>query len=147
MKKAIKHKNRLYYKKVRLKTAYNELTYTTYRNKLKNILFKAEKDYYAKLLETNKSNMKKTWSILKEVINKKKCSKSETKFKLDNETFTTNKQLISEKFNDFFTNIGPNLASKIPNQSVAPEDFLGDQILNSILLESVTIKELDEIIL
>ena len=33
--------------------------YTTYRNKLKHILLKAEKDHNASLLESYKSNMKK----------------------------------------------------------------------------------------
>ena len=76
--------------------------YTTYRNKLKNVLIKAERDYFTKLLDANKSNMKKTWSILKQVINKKKRSKIETQFKLDDETVTSDQRIISEKFNDFF---------------------------------------------
>ena len=103
--------------------------YSTYRNKLKSIIFKAERDYYAKILEANKSSMKKTWSILKQVINKKKFSKPETQFKLDDNSVTSNHALISEKFNDFFVNIGPNLANKIPDQNKKPEDFLGNQIM------------------
>ena len=72
------------------------------RNKLKGILIKAERDYYAKLLEANKSSMKKTWSVLREVINKKKHCKPEARFKLDDDSVTTDQFLISEKFNDFF---------------------------------------------
>ena len=56
---SIKQKNKLYYKSIKCKTAYNEIMYTTYRNKLKHILLKAEKDHYASLLESYKSNMKK----------------------------------------------------------------------------------------
>ena len=39
--------------------------YTQYKNTLTSILIKHEKEYYKKLLEINKNNMKKTWSIIK----------------------------------------------------------------------------------
>ena len=114
---SIKQKNKLYYKSIKCKTAYNEIMYTTYRNKLKHILLKAEKDHYASLLESYKSNMKKTWGILKEIINKNKVRKIQEQFKLSDGSVTSNKLIISEKFNEFFINIGPTLAKKIPHQS------------------------------
>ena len=70
-----KTKKKLYYKSIKYKTAYNEILYTRYRNKLKHILQKAEKDHYACLLESYKSNMRKTWGVLKEIINKNKIRK------------------------------------------------------------------------
>ena len=146
LKACIKKKNGLYYTSIKSRTAYNELMYTTYRNKLKKILIKAEKEYYSKLLEANRGNMKKTWSVLKEVINKKKYSKTQTQFKLSDGSLLSNQSLISEKFNDFFINIGPNLAEKIPSQTITPEDYLGNRLINSILLSPVTEKEFDEII-
>ena len=72
LQNAIKHKNKLYIKSIKTKCAHNETKYKTYRNKLKQILYKAEKEYYSNLISANKSNMKKTWSILKDIINKKK---------------------------------------------------------------------------
>ena len=42
LKRSIKQKNRLYYKSIKLRTAYNELMYTTYRNKLKRVLLKSD---------------------------------------------------------------------------------------------------------
>ena len=52
------NKTKLYHKSLKYKTAYNEIMYKTYRNKLNHVLVKAEKDHYAKLLEANKRNMK-----------------------------------------------------------------------------------------
>ena len=49
---------------VKVKSAYNETKYKTFRNKLKHVLLTAEKKHYAETLEANKSNMKKTWAIL-----------------------------------------------------------------------------------
>ena len=142
---SIKQKNKLYYKSIKCKTAYNEIMYTTYRNKLKHILLKAEKDHYASLLESYKSNMKKTWGILKEIINKNKVRKIQEQFKLSDGSVTSNKLIISEKFNEFFINIGPTLAKKIPHQSRNHSFYLGDKIVNTIFLSSITVEEIDEI--
>ena len=81
---------------------------------MKKILCKAEKEYYSQLIEANKSNMKKTWSILKEIINKSKSSKLQSQFRLSDNTLTSDQSVISEKFNDFFSNIQTNLAEKNP---------------------------------
>ena len=111
---SIKQKKKLYYKSIKCKTAYNEIMYTTYRNKLKHILLKAEKDHYASLLESynNISNMKKTWGILKEIISKNKVRKIQEQFKLGDGSVISNKLIKSEKFNEFFINIGPTFAKK-----------------------------------
>ena len=145
LKLSIKHKNKLYHKNLKCKTAYNEVMYKTYRNKLTHVLAKAEKDHNANLLEANKSNMKKTWGILKDIINKNKTHKVQSQFKLNDGSITSNKLIISEQFNDFFINIGPTLADKIPKQSKIPESYLGSRIKNSILLAPVTLTEIDDI--
>ena len=59
--------------------ACNESKYKTYRNKLNHILKKAEKQHYTDLLEANKNNFKKTWQIMKDVVNKNKVKKSSLK--------------------------------------------------------------------
>ena len=60
----------------------NQIRYKIYRNKLKHILIKEEKRYYANLLKSNKNDMKKTWPVLKEIVNKGKQSQIQTKFKV-----------------------------------------------------------------
>ena len=59
LRNAIKQKNKLYIKSIKIRTAQNETRYKTYRNHIKRILYKAEKDYYCNLISANKSNMKK----------------------------------------------------------------------------------------
>ena len=53
---------------------------------------------------------------------------------------------VSNKFNEFFINIGPNLAKLIPNQQLSPLHFMGDPIKNSIFLCPVTSSEISEIL-
>ena len=77
--------------------------------------------------------MKRTWNILKGIINKKKQSKIQTRFKIDMNHIITDKSQISENFNDFFVNIGPNLASKIPVQNTSPEAYLEDSKFYSVV--------------
>ena len=96
-----------------MKTASNEIKYKRYRNKLTHVLKCAERKYYADILE-------KIDRILKSIINKNKSSRIQEKFKLNDGSTTTEKSVISEKFNDFFINIGPSLARKIPEKIYHP---------------------------
>ena len=94
-------------------TSFNKHMYTQYKNTLTSILRKHEKEYYKKLLEINKNNMKKTWSIIKNVINNCKQSKANESFSYNN-SIITDKKIISDKFNDYFINVGKTLAAQIP---------------------------------
>ena len=66
---------------------------------------------------TNRNNIRKTWSIIKTIINKNKGDQiKQTEFMLSDGSVTDDKEAVAEKFNDFFVNVGPNLAKKIPEQ-------------------------------
>ena len=80
-------------------------------------------------------------------MNRNKKSQVHSKFKLKDDTFTTLKSIISYKFNDLFVNIGPNLAKKIPPQSVSHLKFMDHPAINSIFLPDVTTDEMESIVL
>ena len=102
----------------------------------------AEKDHFAKSLEDNKSNLKNSWKILKEVINTKKNSNSASKFLIDG-NYVTDKNVIANGFNSFFVNIGPNLAKKIPESTDACTKFIkSDRITDTLLWNSTNETEL-----
>ena len=73
---------------------------------------------------------------MKNIVNKGKSKQIQSKFKLSDGTVTTNKDVISSKFNDFFVNIGPTLAKKIPIQTLSPLDFMGNPVINSIFFDT-----------
>ena len=105
------------------------------------------KKYYSDLLTENKHNIKKTWQIMKNVINKNRVKQIQAKFKLsDDGSITSDKYLISEKFNDFFVNIGPNLAKKIPSQNLSPLKYMGQPLVQSMFLSVVTPDEIHKVI-
>ena len=70
--KLIKANHVLYKLSTTKPTKINRSTYKNYNNKLNSIKRKTERDNYSNQLEINKSDMKKSWKIMKTVIGKKK---------------------------------------------------------------------------
>ena len=93
-------------------------------------------------MEENKSNLQNSWRILEEVINKKKSTSTCSKF-LVNGKYITDKNAIADGFNSFFVNIGPNLASKIPESTTPCTKFIrGDRLSQSIFLSATNEEEI-----
>ena len=82
---------------------------------------------------------------MKEVLNKKKQSSCYSRFLIDS-TISTDKQKISNGFNDFYINVGPTLARDIPSVDCRPNDLLKDRILDQLILKDVLLNELEECI-
>ena len=78
--------------------------YKTYKNKLTNLLRKVEKEYYQNQINLNKSNLKKSWKIIKEVINKNKKKSIQTEFRIG-DRLVTDPAAIVNHFNSFFANM------------------------------------------
>ena len=110
--KCIRRKNRLYKKFLRKPTEENTETYRKYRNRLNYTLRLAKQNHFSNLLEQEKNNMRNTWKILNSII-RPNCSKQfSEKFVSGNEVYTYPNK-IGSKFNDYFANISPKLASTI----------------------------------
>ena len=93
----------------------------------------------------NKNNLKKTWGIIKQVINKSKCSKLSSEF-LHNGSILNDKKSIANAFNAYFVNIGPTLASKIPDLGINYRNFMPHQNNMSFFLSPVNDSEVKNII-
>ena len=117
LKESIKHKNKLFKISQKHPTAYNKMMYKDFRNKTTALLRITEKQYYQEQIIENKNNLRKTWVIIKQVINKNKNSKICDKFTSGKNTITGPKT-IANAFNNYFVNVGATLASKIPDQGV-----------------------------
>ena len=77
------------------------------------IIRSAEKNYYAVKLSNLQNNMAKTWKVLNVMINKKNSKKIISEINIGG-VISDDPAEISEKFNNFFTNVGPDLAKNIP---------------------------------
>ena len=77
-----KQKNKLYVTSTKGRNKEEKSTqYKLYRNKFHHLLRSAERKYYHDLLIEHKNNLKKSWKVIKSVINKRNYSPSSTKFK------------------------------------------------------------------
>ena len=65
----------MYKKYIKFQTSQNKKTYNAYNNKLKSILRKTEKEHYQQCLAKCTDNLKKTWMIIKDVLDKNKSTK------------------------------------------------------------------------
>ena len=110
-----KVKNKLYKKFIKNPNKTNETSYKRYRNKFNKIKKAGKKNYYCEKFNNLKGNLKLSWKLIKEIINKNKCrSEINSHFK-DNEKSISDS--VANKFNEYFVNVGPNLANKIPENT------------------------------
>ena len=154
LRNACKKKNCLYKTFLLKRTVITELKYKQIKNKLTSIIRKCEKEYYMKVLEQEKHNIKGTWKILNSIIRKGQKSTSFPDSFENNGATLKNKMDIANGFNDFFVKVGPKLAEKIeePNGNIHVDPYQGrinciSMLLNDIeeiliLLENVNIRNL-----
>jgi hypothetical protein len=70
LKNAISNKHKLYVRYLKHPSMDNETIYKKHKNKLNHLLKISERNHYQSMFQSNKNNLRKTWSIIKEVINK-----------------------------------------------------------------------------
>ena len=112
LRDAIRKKNKLYHKSVKIKCMRTRKEYELYRNQIRKLLSVAEKKHYADRISENKHNSKRLWMIIKSVINRNKKTKFLDKFKFNDGSYTTDMKIICENCNDFFYQCGSLLIQK-----------------------------------
>ena len=121
--------------------------YKNYRNVLTKTLKQAKKMYYCNKFNSVKGNSGKTWNVINEILNRNNGSMAPNKLVLGNNggrviTDCTN---IANEFCKYFSEIGPNLASKI-SDDINFQNYLKQSRSNSFFFRPVVpgdiIKEL-----
>ena len=141
-KESIKLKNKLYGFSLKHPTFYK---YKTYKNMLASLLKQEEKLYYQSQILANKNNLKKVWTIIKHIINKRRNVKTSDKFIQNNKIITDPKE-IANGFIDYFVNIGPGAASKINTSATSCQSYLPASFNYSFFLQPTCENEIKKII-
>ena len=89
--------------------------------------------------------MKKTWQVLKNVINPNMQNQIIDKISI-NQSISTYKSIIVNKFNYYFVNVGPTLASKIQPVPGDVTDYINNSCSNSMFLDSTDANEICHVI-
>ena len=139
--KSIRKKNLLYKRFLANPTSYREKLYKSYKNKLTLSLRVAKRLYYNKKLDEYKSNAKSTWKLLNDLINRKKIKCKLPSFFKSNEEGIFNPTHIANRFCEYFTNIGPNLAKSIPASDKSGRSFLNEGFINSFFFNRLQNKK------
>ena len=121
--------NTILYK--RLKTEFNE-----YRAGLRKTVRKAKCDFYIHIYNRHKNDIKKTWSLINETLNRNLRKQSTYEFLVDDQMIS-NPVTIANKFNEYFAHIGSTLADKIP---AAPHfnNYLNNPVETKFSFQTIT---------
>ena len=113
--KSIRHKHRLYKKQIKNPTQHNKTTYADYKRQLDIALRLAEEKYFFDMFKDTKNSSIKLWKCLGNIINPNKKSRQNKISKMYvNGEYIEDDELISNHMNDYFCNIGINLANELP---------------------------------
>ena len=110
--RSIKTRNKLYKSYISKPTEQRLKEYKKYRNRLTNIIRISKKTYYSRKLEKAEGNLNETWKVINNIINRNKPHNKLNSIKSNTKEITDPEE-IAHTFNSFFTNVGPELASKI----------------------------------
>ena len=119
--------------------------YKKYRNKLNQLIGSAKRTHFHGVLLEHKSNLKKFWQMIKTVINKRKYTPVNTKFKVNGAT-TNDGNVIVNKFYGFFVNVGTVFAKSISPTDKNPVDYIQQDMISNLYFDPVTEQEICKII-
>ena len=143
--KMINKKNRLYKQYMTKRTSLNKTKYKTLNNKVNKLLRNAKKNYFSDQLEKEKKNIKNTWKILNNVLNKDHKKPCNTEFNLNGQIINNPKE-TPDHLNDFFINIGPNQVSQIPDTNTHFSTYLSNPVQSSMYFTPITEEEVIKVI-
>lgn len=145
LKKSIKQKNKLYGIFRKSQSCSNEQNYKRYKRILAKAMRFAEKQYFDQAMNNYKNNLKKSWQVLKKIINKATTpNQLPSQFKIGNKIENC-PNAIANSFNQFYVNIGPNLARNIPSRTNDPLDYVTG-IQNSMFIYDTNCEEVSSVI-
>jgi hypothetical protein len=144
--KSINHKNCLYRKYLSSPSADRKIKLSNYRKLLTKLIHEAESLYYKDILSSRDTSAKKAWSVINNIINNKNNKRSPMISEIiHNGTNYTDKTDIANAFNEYFSNIGMNLANELPsNNNLTVSQFMDKLTPQSIFLSPVDEPEIKE---
>ena len=126
-KKAIKHNSKYHWE-----------MYKKSRNKVNINIRKTKSEYFVNKIRdcANVKDPKKSWSLINSLLGKNSKSTHINELKVNNNTITDS-TLIAESLNNYFINIGPQLASDISSYE-EPDNDLNDENVSGARLSQNT---------
>ena len=123
--------------------------YNRFRNLVTSQIRTAKKSYFHNLLNSVKSDTKKTWKIINNIIRSKQINnKTEIKSISHDNEIITNSYDIASKFNSHFISIGKKISDSIDSNNLAdPLSYLKTSPTNSFFFSKIYRFDIQNIIL
>ena len=116
------------------------------RNEVLTLIRKSKNIYFQNFFESNKSDIKKTWQGIKNIVNiNKKQNILPTKLQYNNKVYDKDSD-IADNFNTFFTNIGNSVEEKMPKASIHFTDFLKNKSEHTLFRKPVCESKVSDMI-
>ena len=146
IQKSIKSKKSCYRKYIKTSNKFWFDRCGLYTKKIKKLMFISKKKYYENYFAENSKNARKTWKGINELLNKSKKASDADIFLNENGDIITDKEKISNCFNNFFTNIAGNLLKDIKEPPKKFQDYLKNPNEHSFFLKEVDHGEVARVI-
>ena len=139
---SIRVENGLFKKFLKAKSTYYHARVKFYRNKLNHLTKLSNRSYYNNFFSIHVNNGKRIWQGIKEIVQiNPQVNQSICKIVLENCEITDPKAK-ADAFDNYFANIGGNLASSIPGASKTANEFMPPPMCDSLFLCPVTAGEI-----
>ena len=121
------------------------LNFKTTRNKVNIELRNAKRDYYSSKIADQKFNPKKAWKSINSLLGRQSKPTVINELRVGENNFT-NHEDIAEGFNEYFSNIGPNLASNIDSSNYNFETHVKNTKSEFAAFQHVTVNHVSHLL-
>ena len=118
--------------------------YSSFRNKVTNLIRKYKEKFYVESFARNFGNIKKTWETIREICNGKAVSSIDKI--LHNGSYHNEPSEIAAIFNQYFVTIAHDLADALPTTEESPYSYVRPNTSAPFDLYPVTSEEISNII-
>ena len=143
--KSCRKKSRLFKNFKKFPTAVNKIKYNIYKKTLKSCILTAEHMYYQQQFLNSANDIRSTWKVINQIMNNTPVQAKNLSILIDG-TISKDSSKIVNKFNEFFINVGPNLAASIPATGKRATDYLTSSNPDSIAIQLADKYEIELII-
>jgi hypothetical protein len=114
--------------------------YKSLRNEINKKIMYAKRDYYTNCVDRNRNNTKQMWKHINQLVNKNSRSTNISVLQIDEQVITEN-ETIADLFNEYFTDIGPNLSNQITETNTDFKRYMKFKTQHKFNFENININE------
>jgi potassium voltage-gated channel Eag-related subfamily H protein 8 len=111
--------------------------YKKYRNLYNRLVRLARIKYYGELFDSHRNDIASTWRTLNDIIGKSRDKTCCASMDIDGQK-VSDSTIISNKFCEYFTNVGRDCAAKIPHAKIPYAHYLRQGHARSFVMQPIT---------